>query len=412
MAYQVGSIYKHNGSWFLKYRTTELKDGTPCRVHKTERLCSVNGEQHHPQCEMKTEHRPDKKSKAPKSLHPVRDKIMAVVNAAQSNGKPQQDMTVLNFWEQHYLPYCEREYRGKGMKPSTVRGFKQIWNQHLKAHFAKLTLQGYQPDHARRFLASLKTTQGKNTLKHIRGLSGAMFREAIERGYRKEANPWHVKLPEDCKETESTKHYTLAETENIISALVDHVDAQLVMVLSCFLALRPGEIAALRWEDFDSESVHIRRSVVRGIVDTPKTLESVASLPLIDQVKVPLVLWQQKCGNRREGYVFESRNGTPVDLHNLIARVIRPHLEGKKECESCGKIPKKSGVEWKTLYAGRRGACTAVIENTGGNYAVAQALLRHKSMLTTLGVYKKAITPEAFRNGMKLLEAAATSNGK
>ena len=361
---------------------------------------------------MKTEHRPDKKGKAPKSLHPVRDKIMAVVNAAQSNGKPQQDMAVLNFWEQHYLPYCEREYRGKGMKPSTVRGFKQIWNQHLKAHFAKLTLQGYQPDHARRFLASLKTTQGKNTLKHIRGLSGAMFREAIERGYRKEANPWHVKLPEDCKEAESTKHYTLAETENIISALVDHVDAQLVMVLSCFLALRPGEIAALRWEDFDSESVHIRRSVVRGIVDTPKTLESVASLPLIDQVKVPLVLWQQKCGNRREGYVFESRNGTPVDLHNLIARVIRPHVEGKRECESCGKIPKKSGVEWKTLYAGRRGACTAVIENTGGNYAVAQALLRHKSMLTTLGVYKKAITPEACRNGMKLFEAAATSNGK
>jgi hypothetical protein len=32
-------------------------------------------------------------------------------------------------------------------------------------------------------------------------------------------------------------------------------------------------------------------------------------------------------------------------------------------------------------------------------------------MTTTLGVYKKAITPEAFKNGMKLLEAAAT-NGK
>jgi integrase len=182
------------------------------------------------------------------------------------------------------------------------------------------------------------------------------------------------------------------------------------MALPCFLALRPGEIAALRWEDFDSENVHIRRSVVRGIVDVPKTVESVASLPLIDQVKVPLLLWSQKCGDPKEGYVFESRNGTPVDLHNLIARVIKPHVEGKKECESCNKVPKKSG-EWKTLYAGRRGACTNVIEATGGNYAVAQALLRHKSMLTTLGVYKKAITPEAFRNGMRLLEAAAT-NGK
>ena len=56
------------------------------------------------------------------------------------------------------------------------------------------------------------------------------------------------------------------------------------------------------------------------------------------------------------------------------------------------------------LYAGRRCAATAVIEATVGNYAIAQALLRHKSMTTTLNVYKKAITPEAFRSGMKLLE--------
>ncbi len=416
MAYQAGSIYLHNGSWFLKYRTTELKDGTAVRVHKTERLCSTNGELHHPKCETKKEHRPVK-GKPPKSVYPVRDKIMAGVNAAQSNGKPQQDMLITDFWEQKYLPYCEREYKGKGMKPSTVRGFKQVWNQHLKAHFAKLTLQGYQPDQARRFLASLKTSQGKNTLKHIRGLAGAMFSEAIERGYRKEANPWHVKLPKDCKETSSTQHYTLEEAENIISALVDHVDAQLVMALSCFLALRPGEIAALKWEDFDSENVNIRRSAVRGIVDTPKTLESVASLPLIDQVKVPLELWREKSGKRKEGYVFESRNGTPGDLHNMIARVIKPHVEGIDRCVECDKVPKKSGAKWKTLYAGRRGACTIVIENTGGDYGVAQALLRHKSMLTTLGVYKKAITPEAFRNGMmktyapKLLESAAT-NGK
>jgi integrase len=122
-----------------------------------------------------------------------------------------------------------------------------------------------------------------------------------------------------------------------------------------------------------------------------------------------LEIWRQKSGSPKEGWVFPSRNDTPADLHNYIARVIRPHVEGSN-CERCNKVPKKAG-EWKTLYAGRRGACTAVIENTGGNYAVAQALLRHKSMTTTLGVYKKAITPEAFKNGMKLLEAAAT-NGK
>ena len=43
----------------------------------------------------------------------------------------------------------------------------------------------------------------------------------------------------------------------------------------------------------------------------------------------------------------------------------------------------------------------AIIEATGGNYAVAQALLRHKTMDTTLRVYKKQITPQGLLAGMK-----------
>jgi hypothetical protein len=49
---------------------------------------------------------------------------------------------------------------------------------------------------------------------------------------------------------------------------------------------------------------------------------------------------------------------------------------GERQCVRCEKTPKASTVTWKGLYAGRRGACTAVIEAAGRNYAVAQALLR------------------------------------
>ncbi len=72
-----------------------------------------------------------------------------------------------------------------------------------------------------------------------------------------------------------------------------------------------------------------------------------------------------------------------------------------RKSERCEKTPKASTVAWKGLYAGRRGACTAVIEATGGNYAVAQALLRHKTMDTTLRVYKKQITPQGLLAGMQ-----------
>lgn len=387
--YQHGHVYEAFSAFHVQYYQSEIKDGKTIRVRRSHRLCAKDRVHY---------------SATSKAVQKLCADFMSGVNEDVVVG---EDTPIADFWTK-YLHYCEHEYKGRGMKPSTVRGFKQVWNQFLEGHFGKRTLQEYQAGDARAFLASLKTTQVSSTLKHIRGLAGAMFTEAIERGLRKDANPWRVKIPKECKESEQTQHYTLEEVENLVSALVDHVDAQLVMALSCFLGLRPGEIAALRWEDFDKESVHIRRSVVRGNVGTPKTPESIATLPIIDQVRIPLELWRQRSQSPKEGWVFPSRNDTPVDLHNLIARVIRPHVEGVERCAECDRIPKKSGVAWKSLYAGRRCAATAVIEATGGNYAVAQALLRHKSMTTTLNVYKKAITPEAFRTGMKLLQEAAT----
>ncbi len=74
-------------------------------------------------------------------------------------------------------------------------------------------------------------------------------------------NPWHVKLPKDCKETKTTEHYTMEEAENLITTLVDHVDAQLVIALPCFLGLGPAEIAGLHgvmltWIGFTSDATN------------------------------------------------------------------------------------------------------------------------------------------------------------
>jgi integrase len=428
---QDGSLYVVGDTCYLKYYIIDAETRSDAgseqkRVHKTIQLCKKSEDDGLTWWKKKGKWG---FSTGVRGLQRQKmDEIRAEAKAAQAAFLKSADseLRVVDFWERIYLPYCETGWKGTGMKPSTVRGFKQIWRQHLKNHFADVTLQGYTSDLAKRFLSSLKTTQGKNSLRHLRALGSAMFNEAIERGLRTGDNPWHIKLPKDCKTPSRTAHYTLEEAENMVTALVDHVDCQLMIALACFLGLRPGEIAALRWEDFDAGNVHIRRSVVRGKIGTPKTEESLASLPLISQVKVPLELWRRKCGKPEEGWVFGSSGvlpdeyivspelkylaggPAPVDLHNVISRVIIPHVNGRK-CVPCDKVQTKSKVVWKGLYAGRRGACTAVIESTGGNYAVAQALLRHKSMTTTLNVYKKQITPDAFKAGMKLLEAAATA---
>ena len=148
---------------------------------------------------------------------------------------------------------------------------------------------------------------------------------------------------------------------------------------------------------------------VRNRLDVPKTPESLAPIPLVDRVRVPLELWRQKCGYPTEGWLFPSEGTlpgdritapemkhlaggpSPLDLHNLISRVIAPTV-------------RIAGLKWKPLKAGRTGACTEVIERSNGNAALAQALLRHKNMTTTTAVYKKQISPAALLSGMLGLE--------
>ena len=141
-----------------------------------------------------------------------------------------------------------------------------------------------------------------------------------------------------------------------MSALVDHVDAQLIFALSYFAGLRPGEINALDWTDFDTEFVHVRRAIGRGVVATPKTKKSIRSVPLITPVRIALELWRAKRGNPASGWVFPNGDGEPINLTKFVERIIEPALEAE-------------GVEFKTLYAGRRGFATILRELTGASVA-------------------------------------------
>src|ERR1035437_8035631 len=288
------------------------------------------------------------------------------------------------------------------MKPASVRVLKQIWQSLLKDHFGNSTLQSYQPEMARAYLSSMKTMKSRSTLRHVRSTASAIFAEAIERGLlKREVNPWHVKLPKDCRDSGPTKWYTLEEAENIISALVDRVDCQLVMALACFLGLRPGEIAGLQWGDVDADWIHIRRAVdTLGNIGTPKTDSSIGKVPLVDQGRVPLELWRKKCGGKREGWMFESSSGQPVILPNLVKRVIKPILKAAAaRALEVGDAHLGESLQWKTLYADRRCAATLAIEQ--GNMKLGQALLRHESLTTTLTFYDKQITNRTFREGIQ-----------
>ena len=122
--HQTGYIFESaSGSFHVRYYVTDIIDGQAKRVQKSHLLCRKDNKHF---------------SKTCKAVKLLRDEFMRTVNAASGQAN-EQDMKVTDFWEQHYLPFVQ-----ENMKPSTVSGYKQIWSQHLRAHFGEMTLQGLQ----------------------------------------------------------------------------------------------------------------------------------------------------------------------------------------------------------------------------------------------------------------------------
>jgi len=366
--YQHGHIFEQHGAFHVRYYTTEIVDGQPKRVQRSERLHSKDNRHHSTKC---------------KPVQQLAAQVMELINAT-SGMAPDSDIKIADFWESTYLPHLERN-----TKASTFHGYRKLWDNPLKLHFFGFKLKEYQTHHATQFLTSLaERGLGARTIAHIRSLASGMFRHAL-RLNRIKTNPWRdAGSLSAVKKPEATHAYSLEEAEAISNALIDHPPAQIAFCLAAFLGLRPGEISALKWEDIDDDWIHVRRSSWRGIVGTTKTEESVASVPLISPLREMLSGWKRQSAG--SGWLFPSNRGNkPCNISQYAQRTIIPVLKSKK-------------ILWHGLYAGRRGAATLLVQLTG-NAVAAQYVLRHKNLMTTTAFYAKPVQTAAVE-GLRLVE--------
>lgn len=362
--HQRGYILESHGAFFVRYYATI--DGV--RKLRSKRLCDKDRSTGHG-------------SSAAKAVQMLCEDFMRSINVEQPTPTC---LTIVEFWETTYLPFIEQN-----LKHSTVWGYKQVWNQHLKAHFGNGLLKDYKTPMMSNFLTSLAKGLRPRTLSHIKNLASGMFAHAVGTGCT-ETNPIRdAVILGRTLENGETESYSLVEAEQVINALIDRVDCQLMMALAFFAGLRKGEIQGLQWGDYDGEQLHIQRAFGRGQLGTPKTRKSVRSVPVIAPLRLLLSLWQQKSGNHT-GWVFPSERGTAVSLDGVAGRIIRPALE-------------KAGVPWKGYHACRRGLGTTLRTLTGNSNA-GRDMLGHSTTQVTEAHYEDRMPEEALR-GMRLLEA-------
>ena len=362
--HQSGHIYERHGAFHVRYYTVE--DGV--RKQKSHRLCTKDRDTGHG-------------SRSAKAVVLLCEDFMRTVNADTSATSA---LTVVEFCDNTYLPFITEN----NLKPSTLQGYQQIWTQHLKAHFGTTLLNNYRTPMMSNFLTSLAKTLRPRTLNHIKWCASAIFAHAVATG-KCETNPIRdAKVLGKTMGDGVTEAYSLEEIENVISALVERVDCQLIMALAFFMGLRKGEIQGLQWGDVDADYIHVRRNFTKGKgglhLTTPKTKKSVRSIPLIQPVKGLLLLWRAK--NPDGEFVFAS------NLTTLAKVTIKPALE-------------KAGLTWKGYHAGRRGLGTTLRVLTGNSNA-GRDMLGHSTSQVTEQHYEAAM-PEEVLKGMALLEAKA-----
>jgi integrase len=358
---QRGSLRKQNGAWHLRYRVTEVKDGKPVSRQIDKVLARVSD---------------DYRSRS--DVWPLADKILATVNrGAGANG----GLSLTEFTEQHFLPYVEQK-----KKPSTVKFYREVHNNHLRTRVGAIRLRDFSTRDAQAVLDAIPLSH--QSLLRIKTGMSAIFSYATRLGIV-EQNPVREAKAEGKRSDPQRYAYTLAEVQWMLENLPE--PARTVVAVAAFTGLRESEIRGLRWEDYDGQVLHVRRSIWRTHVGETKTPESKNAVPVIAPLR-KIIDAHRKTLNGAGGWMFQgAKKRFALHLDNLRARDMEPVL----------------GDRWHGWHAFRRGIATNLF-TLGVPAEVTQTILRHANVATTQAHYIVLESTKAGRDAMQRLERAVS----
>jgi integrase len=161
-----------------------------------------------------------------------------------------------------------------------------------------------------------------------------------------DANPARgAKLPK-LKPVREQHVLTYTQAQSLLGALCLRVRTAVALALST--GARRGELFAVRWKHVDSESrtLSIEQSVYDGVIDSPKTENSVRDIPLHPSIVQLLLEWKSKSKySKPEHFIFAVHDGNvPGDPYRMLRSHITP---------ACGEveIPRSTWMTFRRTWA-------------------------------------------------------------
>jgi integrase len=375
---QRGQIYKKSGAWMLRYY--DLTAGG--KVRKAKKLAPIS---------------PDYPTKT--SVIGLAEKVLGPLNSGQV--QPESSKPVKDFIKDYYLPHCKAELR-----PSTYTDYSTVFNTYLKDRLGDTRLRDFRTVHAQRLLREIPGI-GHTSLLRIKSFLSGTFKHARRIGFLDTPNPIvDVSVPGKPKKFKG-ETYTMEEIQYLIEIMAKYdMQAMAVISTAAFAGLRSAELRGLKWSDYDGQTLMIRRSVWRTHVGATKTESSEGSVPVLPVLKKVLDAHRVQSKVKDDGYIFRGeRLGRPLNLANLVRRVIVPSLVKEREkivAEQDGTVINAVVPQFKGFHAFRR-SLASNLYSCGVSPKIIQAILRHSDIGTTLAYYVGVPDDEA-RKALQKIE--------
>ena len=329
---QKGHVYRAHGAWHLRYRV----DGKQVSV----KLTDFNDEY-----------------RTLRSVRPLADPYLQTAN---SNQRAEAPLTLQQYAETVYFPHAK-----KSLKPSSYKGYFNLYNRHIAPRVGGLRLLGCATHDLQRVLWTIDQQEklSHQSFLNINSVLSAIFTHARRSGTLRGPNPTDgVEIPAG-RRTAKTHKYTLDEVETITEAVGG--TARCAVVVAAWTGLSLAELRGLQWQDIDfkNENLNVVRTVWhKEIIDT-KTEHRAAAVPLLPNVIDELKRHHEEYPHTT--WVFEGPRVFPLDLATLGSKQIK-------------KAISSTAVQWHGFHAFRRGLGTRLYNN-GTPLDLVGKILRHGS---------------------------------
>lgn len=327
-------------------------------------------------------------------------KKLAEIILAQLPLTPDGSVTLRWFVEQKWLPI--KQARWKASTHGTNVGI--IENQVL-GPLGSIPLSEFDKARLQLHLNNLAKSYSYSVVQHTHSFIRGIFEEALEADLLVKNPARSLDIPRVDRERvlgigeqfflNGKLHLTLDQLRALLAVLRGR--DRCIVMLAGLCAMRPGEIFGLDWSAYTGDNLVILHRVYRGKIDSPKTEASMAVLPVPNVVREALDAWKStRSPKELQGYVFNSRNGTPVHKDNFLRRVLA--LAGSM-----------AGIPFIVTFQTLRRTWATHAPSFGAGLKEVETVLRHSASLNfTVGTYQQAIRGKVLEVMNGLADAVAS----